>query len=474
MISLSYLALVALASAASCPKIPKASTLKMEFLISKANSRASSMEGAAVELVKKDDMQELALINHFTFYSTTLRVGPQGAEIDVLIDTGSSDLWVMSSEIQCLTTPDSQSSCAQVDSFATADSDSFKVNSTAPEFHISYLSNTYAKGYWGHDYVAFGEIRIPDCSFAVVNETTSRHSVFGIGLAQSESTYSGINRRSTPYTYENFPLRLKSTGLINKVLYSLYLNASDALTGSILFGAVDHARYTGQLHTVPLVNINAQYFAKPIRFDIILDSITLESTSHNVSVFLSQVLALLDSGASLTYLPGAILDGFASLLGAYMNSSEAYTINCEKASDRIFTVFYFSGARIKVPLSDLIFRLGSSCYLGILELPSDQLSGASYAILGDNFLRSAYVVYDLEEYEISLAQAFHGSEENIEVVTSSIPLATRNGGPLSRSLANMSSSSQLTPTGQKQFTGTISFATSVLLAVFGVCVLLAF
>ena len=53
-------------------------------------------------------------------------------------------------------------------------------------------------------------------------------------------------------------------------------------------------------------------------------------------------------------------------------------------------------------------------------------AGSSTPVLGDTFLRSAYVVYDLHNNEISLAQTnFNSTGSNImEITNSSVPDAT--------------------------------------------------
>ena len=53
-------------------------------------------------------------------------------------------------------------------------------------------------------------------------------------------------------------------------------------------------------------------------------------------------------------------------------------------------------------------------------------AGSSTPVLGDTFLRSAYVVYDLYNNEISLAQTnFNSTTDNImEISNSSVPDAT--------------------------------------------------
>ncbi|KAM9894739.1 hypothetical protein OXX69_011270 [Metschnikowia pulcherrima] len=499
---ISHVTALVLASvcAVNASEIAPKKPIKMDFSVLRGNSRSSATKAARPRLVKKYGSTELILDNEQTYYAATLKIGSQGAENTVIVDTGSSDLWIMSSDVSCsysrsyyrksmefgefhknpemsrrrlldfevptlaseaekkekradvTTIPGASKTaygssavnarssyggtCTSEGSFNTAESDSFNLNSTAPDFLIHYADETYASGVWGHDYVDFGSSNVSDCSFAVANDTSSHIGVFGIGLAELEMTYSSNSSTTTPYTYENFPVRLKSTGQINKVMYSLYLNSADAQSGSVLFGAVDHAKYSGQLQTVPVVNRYSEYYDNPLRFDIVLDSITLENSSQNVTVSTSHIPALLDSGTTLTYLPTDFLYSLVSSLGGWYSFSGYYRVSCSYNTTTAHAVFNFSGAKIRVPMADLILSSQSLCYLGVVGLSFSNSSSSPYAILGDNFLRSAYVVYDLEDYEISLAQAEFSDTEDIEVVSSSVPSAVRASGYSSTAVAS--------------------------------------
>lgn len=498
--------LLTLSSASVAPQRQTKKSVKLDFDVLRGDSSSDASRNTQAKLSKRDDGQEsLDLTNMQSYYQVTLNVGSEGAKCQLLIDTGSSDLWVMSSDVKCSSSSsvgssrrrlitsddllaiknghadDTQNkkretitltygdiptdlasliggipteyaselagtntaaaatglgSCTGMGSFNTAESDSFRLNSSAPNFAITYADGTYARGFWGQDSIDMKDFNVSDMSLAVVNDTTSSFGVLGIGLEGLEVTYASSRSASLSYTYENFPSRLKSSGAINKVLYSLYLAESNADKGSILFGAVDHAKYTGQLQTVPLVNIYSSSFDRPIRLDIALDSISLQSSTQNVSVSDSKIAALLDSGTTLSYLPTAILNALTQSLRATFSKAEGfYKVSCDYNTNSAFVVFNFSGAEIKVPLSDLILSYGSrQCFLGVLEQSSDASVDYPYAILGDNFIRNAYIVYDLEDYEISLAQANYSSDEDIEVVSDSVPRASKAAGYSSTSL----------------------------------------
>ena len=318
--------------------------------------------------------------------------------------------------------------CQRYGTFNPNDSSTFHSNHT--NFHISYGDGSFASGTWGQDVLVLNDINVTGVSFAVADYTNSSVGVMGIGMAALESTYSG-RYVTKPYMYDNLPIVLKNSGAIDSITYSLFLNEPNAKTGSVLFGAVDHSKYAGQMYTVPMVNIfRDQGVMHPIEFDVTLFGIGLSSSESDskITITSSKLPALLDSGTTITYLPSEIVALIAEEIGAtYSEDSGFYELQCPDSDTEDYTdlVFDFGGFHINAPLSDFLINLGRNvCLLGIGPQDAEQ------AILGDVFLSNAYVVYDLENYEISLAQASYENadstnQDDIELITSGVPNAVK-------------------------------------------------
>ena len=438
---------------------------------------------------------DIELANQQTFYSVDLEIGTPGQNVTVLIDTGSSDLWVMGSdnslcnsstnsvselfrkqrrdEVEITTlsitlSPDeingdgddnpfqwlsiilpqvggfstatqtvnsgsgvyatgtsSSSStsidCSQYGTFNKSKSSTFKSNHTG--FEISYGDDTYASGVWGTDTLHIGSVDVSDVSIAVANFTNSTIGVLGIGLPGLETTNSGDDS-SKDYEYANFPIVLKENGIIEHIAYSLYLDEPNASTGNILFGAVDHSKYVNGLYTVPLVNIYSRLgLRKPIEFDVTFFGIGVQTDSENITIAQTSIPALLDSGTTISYFPPTLLELIASQLGATYSSSLGYYImDCVSDDDSTLLVFDFGGFHITSPLADFQSQVTNSQCMLMMSTQSDKI------ILGDVFLQHAYVVYDLENLQVSMGQAnFTNSSgnENIEVIGTTVPGAVQ-------------------------------------------------
>jgi hypothetical protein len=139
---------------------------------------------------------------------------------------------------------------------------------------------------------------------------------------------------------------------------------------------------------------------------------------------------LLDSGTSLTILPTSVFNGFAQAFNAVNNQGELI-IDCgyKTTQTRGYVAFTFGDSSvsvtINVPIEELIQSIpddSKNCLLGVVEA-----SDSTY-ILGDVFLRSAYVVYDLTHNQIGMAQANYESSTStlveFEATGSGIPTLT--------------------------------------------------
>lgn len=443
---------------------------------------------ADVSLFKRaNGFEDVQITNQNSFYSVTLEVGSPAQKVVVLVDTGSSDLWVTgSTNPYCVgssssllrrrdveedkttstlqpgvtaaatlvsdihddglwdwltgggrattrtatqaaqpvatgSTPRATIDCSRYGTFDVSKSSSWTSNNTG--FMIQYGDTTFASGVWGQDQLHLSDLNVTGLSFAVANRTNSTVGVLGIGLPALEVTYSGRNSASgvKPYQYANFPMVLVNSGAIKKNAYSLFLNNASAEYGSVLFGAVDHSKYSGPLVTVPMVNTYAaQGFKNPIQFEITLSGLGITMDGTNTTITTTKIPALLDSGTTLSYFPEPIVEAIMNEVGAsYSSNAGYYVFDCPNNIDDYNIVFDFSGFQISASIANFVIGSnGRSCILGILP----QSNGG--AILGDSFLNSAYVVYDLEEYQISLAQAdFSGGSEDIEIISDSVPSA---------------------------------------------------
>lgn len=351
----------------------------------------------------------VALDNEEALYLFNGSLGTPEQDLLLHIDTGSSDLWV--------NTPGSQlcqqnaAACQQAGTYAPNDSSTYQYVDS--RFSITYVDGSSATGDYVSDRFAFGDVEIESLQFGIGYEATKTVGVLGIGYAAREVS------ASYGQQYNNMPLQLVNQGAINTNAYSLWLNDLDASKGEILFGGVNSEKYEGELQTVPVIPEQGGIYAELI---IALTAIGANGNVGSIADNL-QYAALLDSGTSLMYLPDDIANAIFPAVGAEWDEQQgAAIVDCSLATSTETLDLTFSSPTIRIPMNELVLTAGENvCILGVAR------AGSTTLVLGDTFLRSAYVVYDLENHEISLASTnFNSTGGAIQEITrDKVPNATQ-------------------------------------------------
>lgn len=342
----------------------------------------------------------LALTNQISFYTINFKVGTPPQKASGVLDTGSSDLWLYDKVT------------GRSPHFDSNASSTYRY--TNDRLFISYGSGP-VMGNWGTDTVEFAKSSLVNATLGLVTRDRLTGSkipgILGVGKIQNEATDS---------LYPNIPALLHQEGLIQKNAFSIALSQITAAKGSCIFGGLDTTKYTGPLWALPM--------AKDAHLAVKLSGVSFESAGNNhtktalpfsnaapntteplASSFSAQ--ALLDTGTSFMYLPDPAVDAIVNRLGAvyYPQYGIYFVPNMTESTPDLS--FNFSGAEIVVPAREYIVasplltpdRTPMPYILTIFK--SSLVRG--YVILGDTFLRSCYVVFDLTDNVVGMAQANH-------------------------------------------------------------------
>jgi len=206
-------------------------------------------------------------------------------------------------------------------------------------------------------------------------------------------------------------------------------NNVDAGEGTVLFGGYDTDKFEGGLSILDMQPAEQDQISRML---VIWSSIGVtDNTGASTIIPTSSApqSVLLDSGTALTVLPQDVFDNLTQYFGA-VNDQQlgAWTVPCDGlgAGTLDFGFGDASGPVISVPFNELAipatdndgnfitYKNGDPvCMLG-LDVASDGLG----IILGDTFLRSAYVVYDLGRKQIGIAQTrFNVSTSNVQAIS---------------------------------------------------------
>ena len=351
-------------------------------------------------LLNKRDDGEVGLTPKFYEggFVIDLMFGSNKEKLEVLVDTGSSDLWVPSANVNCSLNGTSDSATCPKHGYYWEKSTTF--NKSSDLFAIIYGDNTSSIGFFGQDTVWIGDIAVKDTIFGVANQTDSS-SVMGIGLPQSEAGHSYFNES----VYPNFPQKLKDDGIIDRILYSILLDEGSSKS-SLLFGAVDHAKYSGELLTLSILRDDELESTMSVE----LDSLQMENGDTNLTLVSLKTGVEFDTGSSYSWFSESLLEELSEQLGGEAVNG-TYFVNSTMASEAYF-YFTFQNMTIMVPVQFQVTEDGQYI-LPYFILEEDTPPAI---ILGQDFLTQIYAVFDLESLEISIAPQSGSSKSNIQVV----------------------------------------------------------
>ncbi|KAF2395658.1 acid protease [Trichodelitschia bisporula] len=415
----------ALTAAASTPKVLSLSFSRRETFTPhpRLNRR-----GASVTATLYNAQSNL-------LYLVNATVGTPPQSFSLQLDTGSSDIWLPWVEAQACRGRNGINRCGN-GAFDDTQSSTF-VEQIPDLFEISYVDQTQIVGDYIADVFSIGDVSVVNMTMGLAKQTSEPETsgefqgIVGVGFDQGESIYSQVGR-----TYPNLISKLKSQKYINTRAYSLWLNDLESTTGSILFGGIDTAKYTGDLTILP---IQPDAISKSITsFTVVLDNIAVIGGAKKAQYAKAlDIPVILDSGTTLTYLPNDIAMDIISGVGAVNNSRYGVVVPCDLAASPATFNFQFGnsdGPTIVATIGQFVlpfpskispprFRSGkTACRWGILPA-----QGAPN-LFGDTFLRSAYVVYNIDGGTVGIAQTkFNVSSSSVKEITDSgkIPGATK-------------------------------------------------
>lgn len=375
---------IALANALAIPKIiPQ--PLKFDFRVMRAMVYTSTIEYCATWEYswegKKRSVYSLPIENYNDIsYLIDIYVGSNRQKSAIVLDTGSSHVWLSQNETKLGYFDPSSSTTARKTgvSFLTGYAD-------GSDFNGLYYNDTL--GLFGSDYP--WSIAVNNFQFGVVqSSSTSKAGILGLADRADE--------KSLAISNNNFVWGLKEAGYIAKPSFSLYLNSNESNYGSVIFGGIDTEKYVAPLVSYPL-NTSSGGLA-----------VNLESINVDGQVFTEGNTYLLDLGTTLGFVSKDVMDHLDSVFSPKfvdLGGIVYRQVSCDQPSDKYFE-FNFGSNSVWFLYANAISRQGDTCYLGFTYYND-------HHILGDIFLRQAYVYYNLADKIIAIAQARYTSRSSV-------------------------------------------------------------
>ena len=330
----------------------------------------------------KDGIHDAPLTNYLNAqYFTEITLGTPPQSFKVILDTGSSNLWVPSKDCSLL-------ACFLHSKYDHDESSSYKANGT--EFKIQYGSGAM-EGYVSQDTLAIGDLVIPKQDFAEATSEPGLAFAFGkfdgiLGLAYDTISVNQI----VPPVYNAI-----NNGLLDKPQFGFYLGDTkkDEQDGGLAtFGGYDELLTKGKVTWLPV--------RRKAYWEVSFEGLGLGDEYAE----LYDTGAAIDTGTSLITLPLSLAEIVNAKIGAEKNWSGQYTVDCNSRDSLPGFTFNFAGYNFTLTPYDYTLEVSGSCISVFTPMDFPKPIG-DLAIVGDAFLRRYYSIYDLKKDAVGLAES---------------------------------------------------------------------
>ncbi|KAI0551726.1 aspartic peptidase domain-containing protein [Xylaria curta] len=294
-------------------------------------------------------------------YLTPVQIGTPAQTLNLDFDSGSSDLWVFST--------DTASSSVNGQTVYKPGSSSTSKKVSGASWNIKYGDGSTSSGVVYHDVVNVGGVSFPTQgveSAKTVSDQFAQDSDSDGLLGLAFSTLNTVTPTPEKTFFDNI------AGNLDTAAFTADLKYHEA--GTYDFGVIDNSKYTGDISYVDVDNSQGFW------------GFTADVSGTSVS-------GIADTGTTLALLPDEVVDAYYQQVNGAQNDQQqgGYVFPCD--ADLPDLTFTPGDAQITIPGKFINYApaddSGSSCFGG---LQSD--GGQGISIFGDIALKAAFVVFD--------------------------------------------------------------------------------
>ncbi|KAK8217598.1 hypothetical protein M8818_001357 [Zalaria obscura] len=369
-----------------------------------------------------------------------------GEYLELVLDSGSSDTWVIESGYNCA----DPATCDPSDPYDTCDINDpgfpcyfgrpYNFSSTWSQipdenFNVTYADNEIVAGLLGHETITLAGITVPStiigvATFAAWYGDTISSGLLGMAYPFLTNGYSGDNPADDTgngyIQYNPVFTTMYSNNLVAPI-WSLALNrppanlseyeSADGPGGLLALGGIPdipHGTYwanttihslgtsyaTGQqVYEYYTITVGGYAVSQDQGAQFNVANVSASSTTHT-ALLAPQTTAIVDSGTNLIYVPEeVVIDVANSFLppGYYDNEYQSYMVPCDAVAPLFGVeiagkIFYVNPRDLVGPPTNYPY-----CAMGV------QPNSGSFNILGDAWLRNVLAVFDVGNGEMRFA-----------------------------------------------------------------------
>ena len=295
-------------------------------------------------------------------YYAQISIGTPPKVFNVLIDTGSSNLFIPSTTCGAY--------CSDKNVYNHSSSSTYIP--TGESFILSYSSGSVS-GILSTDVLTIGNVSVHNITFG---EATV---LIGLGPVFLYGAFDGI----LGLAFESTVFDMLVQSGVNSI-FSLYITYDNI--GELILGGYDSSKFIEPLIWTSLVSNNNMYW-----------QIVTNITFYNMTLL--QTSVIIDSGTSFLSIPTQYFNTLIYLTNAVLISN-VYKVNCNMNNYQPILIT-ISNQEFTIPASKYILQDSKSsiCFLGL----ENNNNSDNVWILGDVFMRSYYTVFDYGNQQVGFA-----------------------------------------------------------------------
>ncbi|EDQ88496.1 uncharacterized protein MONBRDRAFT_32800 [Monosiga brevicollis MX1] len=323
------------------------------------------MAGTNVPLSNYEDAQ----------YFGEISIGTPAQKFKVIFDTGSSNLWVPSS--QC---PKTNIACDVHAKYDSSASSTYKANGT--KFAIQYGTGSLS-GFLSTDTACIGDLCVKDQTFAEALEepgVTFVAAKFDGILGMGFSTISVDH--VVPVWYN-----MVQQQVVEQNMYSFYLNRNPngVSGGELTLGGYDESHFAGPIHWTDVTVDGYWQFT--------MTGLSIENTPY-----CTNCKAIADTGTSLLAGPTDVVKQINKAIGATTIAAGEAIVDCNKIPHMPNVTIVINGIQYSLSAEQYVLQVTAEgeteCISGFAGIDVPAPEGPLW-ILGDVFIGAYTTVFDM-------------------------------------------------------------------------------
>lgn len=335
------------------------------------NSTSALVQGGSPAIIDANDIG----------YLCEIQIGTPPQSFLMLMDTGSADTWVPSTE--CL-----PQNCGNHLSLGANTSSTFQASNRT--FQVTYGSGAVS-GIIGADTVTVAGMTLENYSMGATLQESVQFGDDNIpfdglmGLAMNQLSHQGV-----PTLVDS----LQSAGLIQNAILGIALGryADGENDGELVFGQADASKFDpSTTQTLPVTSDDGFW-------QVTMSAVTIDGQDAVINR-----QAILDTGTTLMMAPNDDAMAFHELInGSASIGSGMFSIPC--TIEQVVTMT-FGNVAFQIDVRDLIFQpitddLRGNC---VSSLSAGTIKNGDTWLLGDSFLKNVYMTTNVDDKTVQLS-----------------------------------------------------------------------